>query len=57
MKVSLLTGWTSIEYYSFKVFSLQHNIPKNKEVVVLIFGKERIDEFLKLYPTFDIKET
>ena len=58
MKVPLLAGWTSAEYYPFTAFSLPHDTPEEfKAAATRMFGKEKIDEFLKLYPASNTEQT
>lgn len=51
MKIPLLAGWQEAEYYPFKAFSLPHaNAQEFRDAAQRMFGKERLAEFLKLYP-------
>ena len=51
MKIPLLAGWQEAEYYPFKAFSLPHtNAKEFRDAAERMFGKERLTEFLTLYP-------
>jgi len=51
MHIPLLAGWNAAEDFPFRAFDLPHaNAQQFRAAAEKMFGKERIGEFLKLYP-------
>ncbi|WP_213958884.1 carboxylesterase family protein [Variovorax sp. dw_954] len=51
MKIPLLAGWNEAEDYPFRAFSLPHgNAQEFRDAAARMFGKDRLAEFLALYP-------
>ena len=51
MRIPLLAGWVDVEEYPFDAHGLPHrNAAEFRAAAVVMFGKDRIGEFLKHYP-------
>jgi para-nitrobenzyl esterase len=51
MKIPLLAGWNAVEEYPFGAFALPHaNAQQFRDAAERMFGKDRLAEFLRLYP-------
>jgi para-nitrobenzyl esterase len=51
LKIPLLAGWNDAEDYPFRAFSLPHgNAQQFREAAERMFGKDKLADFLQLYP-------
>ena len=58
MKIPLLAGWMEAEYFPFKAFALPHSTPEEfRASAAKMFGEDRMQEFMKLYPVDDTKRS